>query len=87
MCVCVCVCVHKSACTAVIMVNTLSLSSVNILCAQCEDGLINTDDRVVLEAVHSQFTDEQVLYVWTLNIVQDGSNIMLARKWSLVGTL
>ena len=56
------------------------LLSVSILCAQCEDGLINTDDRLVLEAVQHHFTDAQVQYIWTLNVVQDGSNIMLARK-------
>ena len=43
--------------------------SVSIACAQCEDLLLNANDRTTLEALTPGYTPSELTYEWTLWLV------------------
>ena len=49
--------------------------SVSVLCPDCEDGIVNPDQRIVLKAHHPGYSEVDLSYEWELYRVADGSQV------------
>ena len=47
--------------------------SMTLSCSECDDGLINSDQRLIVEARHPGHREADLDYSWKLYIVADGS--------------
>jgi len=44
-----------------------------VQCSDCKSGIVNADQRVVLEAIHPLYREDELEYTWVLEQVNDGS--------------
>ena len=42
----------------------LYIFSVNLACKECEDELVNSDQRLVVEATHLGYKEDELEYTW-----------------------
>ena len=53
--------------------NMMFCCSVSVNCPLCEDGLVNADRRLILQAGHHGYKEEELDFEWRLYVIADGS--------------
>ena len=52
---------------------SLLFPSVSVKCPLCGDGLVNADRRLILQADHHGYEEEELAFEWQLYFIADGA--------------
>ena len=44
----------------------------SLKCSDCEDGIVNSNSRLLLEAVNAEYEPNELEYEWEIFTVEDG---------------